>query len=176
MQPPLVDAPTLPIGQALPVGVLRSRLAASRAAMADVVVQPQLRRAELAFAIAWTSEAAFTVSLGVVAFRDGGATAVGLVALLRMVPSAVLSPLLVAVADRVRRERVLAVAAAVLAPPLGTAALAARAGAPPAALYALAVVSTIAFTACRPAHAALLPSPAATARDVTRANLLRGLL
>src|SRR5688500_14948068 len=154
MQPPLVDAPTLPIGQALPVGVLRSRLAASRAAIRDVLVQPQLRRAELAFALSWTSEAAFTVSLGVVAFRDGGATAVGLVALLRMVPSAVLSPLLVAVADRVRRERVLAAVSGVHAVALGGAAAMVQAGAPSAAVYAFAVVSTIAFTVFRPAHSA----------------------
>mgnify|MGYP003694648203 CR=1 FL=1 len=32
------------------------------------------------------------MGLGIVAYRDGGATAVGLVGLLRMVPSAVMAP------------------------------------------------------------------------------------
>jgi MFS family permease len=158
------------------VGVLRRRLAASRAAMRDVLVQPQLRRAETAFALAWTSEAAFTVSLGVVAFRDGGATAVGLVALLRMLPSAILSPLLVAVADRVRREHVLAAVSGLHAVALGGAAAMVHAGAPPAVVYALAIVSTVAFTVFRPAHSALLPSLCTTTREVTSANVVRGLL
>jgi hypothetical protein len=55
---------------------------------------PALRRAQLAFLGAWTAEWAFTVALGVVAYREGGATAVGLVGLLRMLPSALLAPLL----------------------------------------------------------------------------------
>ena len=66
-----------------------------------------LRRAQLSFLAAWTAEWAFTVGLGIVAFRDGGATAVGLVGFLRMVPSAILAPLLSPMADRGRRERVL---------------------------------------------------------------------
>ena len=68
---------------------------------------PNLRRAQLSFLGAWTAEWAFTVGLGIVAYRDGGATAVGLVGLLRMVPSAILAPLLSPLADRGRRERVL---------------------------------------------------------------------
>ena len=68
---------------------------------------PSLRRAQLSFLGAWTAEWAFTVALGIVAYRDGGAAAVGLVGLLRMVPSAILAPLLSPIADRGRRERVL---------------------------------------------------------------------
>ena len=45
------------------------------------------------------------MALGIVAYR--GATAVGLVGLLRMVPSAVVAPLATPLADRGRRERVL---------------------------------------------------------------------
>jgi hypothetical protein len=67
--------------------------------------QPALRRAQLSFLGAWTAEWAFTVGLGIVAYRDGGATAVGLVGLLRMLPSAILAPLLSPLADRGRRER-----------------------------------------------------------------------
>ena len=47
------------------------------------------------------------MGLGIVAYREGGATAVGLVGLLRMVPSAVIAPLAASLADRGRRERVL---------------------------------------------------------------------
>jgi ABC-type nitrate/sulfonate/bicarbonate transport system permease component len=48
-----------------------------------------------------------TVALGIAAYRDGGASAVGLVGLVRMVPSAVLAPLVTPVADRGRREHLL---------------------------------------------------------------------
>lgn len=71
-----------------------SRLAAAAGAFASKARNPSVRRAQLAFLGAWTAESAFTVALGIVAYRDGGATAVGLVGLLRMVPSAaVVAPL-----------------------------------------------------------------------------------
>jgi hypothetical protein len=44
-------------------------------------------RAQLSFAAAWTAEWAFMVALGVVAFRDGGPTAVGVVGFARIAPS-----------------------------------------------------------------------------------------
>ncbi len=47
------------------------------------------------------------VALGVVAFRDGGVAAVGVVTAARMAPAALLAPFLATLADRVRRERVL---------------------------------------------------------------------
>ena len=56
----------------------------------------------------WSGEWAATVALGVVAFRDGGAAAIGLVGLLRMAPAALVAPFAATIADRVRREVVLA--------------------------------------------------------------------
>jgi len=67
---------------------LGDRLGKAAGAFASNARNPNLRRAQLSFLGAWTAEWAFTVALGIVAFRDGGATAVGLVGLLRMVPSA----------------------------------------------------------------------------------------
>ena len=68
------------------------RLSPAMGAFASNARNGNLRRAQLSFGGAWTAEWAFTVALGVFAFRDGGATAVGLVTLLRMVPSAVVAP------------------------------------------------------------------------------------
>ena len=96
-------------------GRIGGRLAATAVALRDVGARPPLRRAEVAYGLACTSDAAFTVTLGVVAFREGGAAAVGLVALLRMLPSALGSTVLTAYADRLRRERVLVVASVVRA-------------------------------------------------------------
>ena len=86
---------------------LRGRLGNAAGAFTSNARNPNLRRAQLSFFGAWTAEWAFTVGLGIVAYRDGGATAVGLVGLLRMVPSAMLTPLLSPLADKGRRERVL---------------------------------------------------------------------
>jgi MFS family permease len=155
---------------------LGRRLGASLAALRAVVVQPGLRRAQAAFALAWTGEAALTVALGVVAFRDGGAARVGLVALLRMLPAAVASPVLSAYADRLRRERVLAAIAAVRVVAVGSAALVLSTGGPTAAVYALAVADTIVFNVFRPAHSALLPALCTSTHELTSANVVRGLL
>src|SRR5918998_2978405 len=101
----------------------RSRLGMAAAAFTSNARNPNLRRAQLSFLGAWTAEWAFTVGLGIVAYRDGGAAAVGLVALLRMVPSAVLTPLLSPLADRGRRERVLIVVSVLRAAATGAAAV-----------------------------------------------------
>src|SRR5215212_6456357 len=64
---------------------LRSRLKVAASAFASNAVNGNLRRAQLSYFAAWTAEWAFTVALGIVAYRDGGATAVGLVGLLRTI-------------------------------------------------------------------------------------------
>src|SRR5450631_2053219 len=74
------------VGRRKLAGVSR-RLRDSSQAFATVQRNPTLRRALLAFGFAWTAEWAFTVALGVVAFRNGGATAVGVVAFARMAPA-----------------------------------------------------------------------------------------
>lgn len=62
------------------------------AAFAQVARSDALRRAQLSFGLIWAGEGAVMVALGVVAFRDGGAAAVGLVTAVRMVPAAVMAP------------------------------------------------------------------------------------
>lgn len=135
-----------------------------------------LRRAQLSFLAAWTAEWAFTVALGIVAYRDGGAAAVGLVGLLRMVPSAIFAPLLSPIADRGRRERVLILVSVVRGGATAAAAVVVGLSGPTAAVYLLAVVSTIAATLYRPAHSALLPSLCRTGHELASANMVRGLL
>lgn len=59
-----------------------------------------LRRAQAAFFGAWTAEWAVTVVLVVYAYGRGGATEVGVVALVRVLPSVVVAPLATQYADR----------------------------------------------------------------------------
>ena len=152
------------------------RLVDAAAAFTSNARNPDLRRAQLSFLGAWTAEWAFTVALGIVAYRDGGATALGLVGLLRMVPSAICAPLLSPLADRGRRERVLVVVSTLRGVVTAAAAVVAAMGGAPAAIYVLAVLSTIAATLFRPAHSALLPSLCHTGHELASANVVRGML
>jgi MFS family permease len=155
---------------------VRSRLSKAASAFTSNARNPNLRRAQLSFLGAWTAEWAFTVGLGIVAYRDGGATAVGLVGLLRMVPSAIVAPLLSPLADRGRRERVLMLVSTVRGIATAAAAVVVGVAGPTEVVYALAVLSTIAATLYRPAHSALLPSLCRTGYELASANVVRGLL
>jgi MFS family permease len=154
----------------------RERLHQAAEAFASNWRNPNLRRAQLGFLGAWTAEWAFTVALGIVAYADGGALALGLVGLLRMLPSAILAPLLSPYADRGRRERVLVVVSTLRGLATAVAAVMIAVSGPVMVVYALAVVSTIAATLFRPAHSALLPTLCRTGHELASANVVRGLL
>jgi MFS family permease len=155
---------------------LRRRLGNAADAFISNARNRNLRRAQLSFLGAWTAEWAFTVGLGIVAYQAGGATAVGLVGLLRMAPSALVAPLLSPLADQGRRERVLIVVSALRGVFTGAAAVVLGVGGPTQIVYALAVLSTVAATLYRPAHSALLPSLCHTGYELASANVVRGLL
>jgi MFS family permease len=155
---------------------VRERLKAAGAAFVSNAVNGNLRRAQLSFLGAWTAEWAFTVGLGIVAYRAGGPTAVGLVGLLRMVPSAVIAPLVTPLADRGRRERVLVLVSTVRGVATGAAGIVVALNGPVVIVYVLAALSTIAATLYRPAHSALLPSLCRTGHELASANVVRGML
>jgi MFS family permease len=142
----------------------------------DVLANGAIVRALGSFGAAFTASWAFTVAIGLVAFANGGALAVGVVALLRLLPAALLAPVIATYADRMPRERVLfasgvlrGVATLAMAPVL-------IAGGPVLVVYALAVVSEIAFTPFRASHSALLPSLCRTPDQLTSVNVARGAL
>ena len=154
--------------------LLRSRLKVAALAFASNAVNGNLRRAQLSYFAAWTAEWAFTVAVGIVAYRDGGATAVGLVGLMRMVPSAVVAPLAAPLADRGRRERVLVLVSSIRAVATGAAGIVVALDGQVLIVYVLAALSTVAGTLYRPAHSALLPSLCRTGQELTSANVVRG--
>ncbi len=163
------------IGRRKLAGVSR-RLRDSSQAFATVQRNPTLRRALLAFGFAWTAEWAFTVALGVVAFHNGGATAVGVVAFARMAPAALLAPISIAVADHFGRGHLLVYASLLRAGAIAAATLMLAVSASLVTVYALAVLATAAFIVFRPAHSALLPALCSDPLELTSANVVRGLL
>jgi MFS family permease len=113
-----------------------------------------LRRLQLAWACAAVGGWMFMVALAVHAYAAGGATAVGLAALVRMVPAGLAAPLLGHAGDRFSRRDVLLATTLARAVVLVAAAL--MLDSLPA-LLALAAVFTVLTTAHKPAQAALLP-------------------
>jgi MFS family permease len=152
------------------------RLGQAISAFEQTLRAPPLRRAELSFGLAWASEWAVTVALAILAFRHGGATAVGVVGTVRLLGAAVVAPLAAVVSDRFRRERVLLWVGVARALMLAGAALTVAGLGTPVPAYALVAAATLAHTLYRPAHSALLPAICTTAAQLTSANVVRGLL
>jgi MFS family permease len=149
---------------------LRRRLGESLRAFAAVFRNEDLRRLELAWSGSIIGQWGYEVALAVFAYEAGGATAVGLVGLVRLLPAAAVAPFAALLGDRFPRKRVMVSADLVRACAMGGAAAAVFGGAPPAAVYALAVVTALTSTAFQPAQAALLPSLARSPEELTAAN------
>jgi MFS family permease len=153
------------------IGRPRARIAESLRAFAAVFTNPDLRRVELALAGSELGKWLYLIALAVFAYDAGGATAVGLVALIRTLPSAIGAPFTSLFADRYDRARVMLVAELVCAVTMIAAAAVAYYDAPAAFVYLLVGVVTLASTAFRPAQAAALPGLARTPDELTAANL-----
>jgi MFS family permease len=137
-----------------------------RAALATA----DLRRLQLAWCAAAVGAWVFFIALAVYAFDAGGATAVGVAALVRMVPAGVAAPFAGLLADRNPRRDVLLISLIARALVLGAIAAAIAAGAPLALVLTLAALFTIVSTAHKPAQAALLPTLAETPRQLAASN------
>jgi CRP-like cAMP-binding protein/predicted MFS family arabinose efflux permease len=136
-----------------------------------VLTNPDLRRLELAWGGFYVGDWAHVIALSVYAYRHGGSLAVGVVGLLRMLPSAFAVPFASLLSDRLPRQRVLVLVHAVRALALGAGAAVIAGGGPPAAVYAAASVAALAATPFRPAHWALLPALARTPGELVAANV-----
>jgi MFS family permease len=152
-------------------GGAAERLRESLAALREVFRNPGLRRLELAWAGSITGEWAYAIALAVYAYDAGGTTAVGLVSVIRFIPSAAVAPFAAMLADRYPRQRVMLVADLIRALAMGVVALASFSGGPAAVVYVLAAIVAVVSTAFQPAQAALLPSLARRPEELTAANV-----
>jgi MFS family permease len=150
---------------------VRARLSESLSAFRAVFANPNLRRVELAWALSETGKWMYVVAVAVFAYDAGGATAVGIVALIRIIPAAVIAPFAAVLADRFRRERVMLFADITRAVILVGAVFVVVFDLPAAVVYLLAGLVTVLSTTFRPAQAALLPSISRTPEELTAANV-----
>ena len=128
-----------------------------------------VRRAQLAWGGAIAAEWAHFVALGVFAYQHGGAAAVGVAGLVRLLPAGAIAPFAAAFGDRFRRERFLLAIALLGCASLAGSAVAASAGAK-APVFVFAGLLGISTTLIRPALQALLPSLATTPEELIAAN------
>jgi MFS family permease len=158
------------------MNLVRERLTESVAAFRGAFSNPALRRLQLAGAGSVMGQWAYSVALAVYAYEQGGAKAVGLVALIRTIPAAISAPFTSTVADRLSRVAVMAAASLARVVTIGTAGVVVEVGGPPGLVYALAGITSILGTAFLPAEAAALPELARTPEELTAANVARSTI
>ena len=140
-------------------------------ALQDVFASAPLRRLQLAWAGSVLGGWAYLVALGVYAYDEGGAAAVGLVGLIRMIPAAIAAPFTASLADRFSRVTVMVASDAIRFALMAGAAAVIAAGGPAPVVYVLVAASTVTGTVFRPAQAALLPALVRTPNELTAANV-----
>ena len=153
-------------------GSFGERLRESLDAFKAVFTNPGLLRVELAWGFAITAYWAFIIALSVYAYKEGGAAAVGLVGLVRVLPAFVGAPFAGMLGDRYRRERVMFVISLGRAAFMGATAVALFADSPVWLVYTLAGGVALSASMVRPMQSALLPQLARTPEELTAANLV----
>jgi MFS family permease len=153
-----------------------SRLTSIGRVIRAVVRNPSLRRVQAAFLLFCALEYGSWVAILLYAYAATGPASVGIVAMVQLVPAALLAPFAATLADRYRRDRVLLGGYLGQAVAFGAAGVGMVAGAPPLLVYAVAATASAMLSITRPAQGALLPSLARTPEELGAANGLAGSL
>jgi MFS family permease len=149
-----------------------NRLRAARRDFGGVLRNPDLRRLELAWAFSIVSTWAYSIAVVVFAYAEGGATAVGLVGLLRWVAAGVVSPFAALLSDRYDRRWVMIGSDLLRAALIAGAAASVLADAAAPVVYVLAALVSVAGTPFRPAEAAFTPQLVQTPEQLGAANVV----
>lgn len=140
-------------------------------ALRAMLANRELARVETVWAAASLGNWAFSILLALYAYRQGGASAVALALVVRMLPAAVAAPYAAVLADLHSRRSILLWSSALRAAALVGAAMAATFGAALGVVLIFATLFAIAHTAHRPAQAALMPQLARTPAELAAGNV-----
>ncbi len=134
-----------------------------------------LRRVLPAFFLFNAAEFGTWVAILLYAYERSGPVSVGVVALIQLVPAALLAPAAASLGDRFPRERVLAAGYVTQAAAMLATASAMILAASPVVIYAIAAVAASSLVVTRPTQSALLPSLAVSPEELTAANAANGI-
>ena len=152
------------------------RARASLRALGAVLRSPALRRLQLAWVGSILGGWAYLVALGVYAYDQGGAAAVGLAGLIRFIPGAIAAPFAATLVDRYPRVTMMITSDLVRFVLMLAAAAVIAVDGPAPVVYAIVALTTVAGTVFRPAQSALLPSLVASPAELTAANVASSTL
>ena len=145
------------------------------AVLGRLIGNSALRRVLAAYFLFIAAEFGTWVAILLYAYERTGPVSVGVVALIQLVPAALVAPAAAALGDRFPRERVISIAYLVQAGAMFATALAMITVAPVPIVYGLAAVAGSSLVVIRPTQSALLPGLAASPEDLTAANGASGL-
>jgi MFS family permease len=154
------------------LGSAGERLREAGDAFRAVFSNAALRRVELSWALSVTAYWVFIIALSLFAYEEGGAAAVGLVGLIRVLPSVVAAPFAAMLGDRYPRQRVIFFVNIARTIAIAAAAAVALAGAHIALIYLLTALVGLMQSIFRPTQAALLPTLSRSPEELTAANLV----
>ena len=150
---------------------LRAKIAEALRSLRDVFRNPGLRRIQLAFAGSIVGDWAYGVAVAVYAYDQGGATAVGVLGVIRYVSLAIATPFGSVLGDRYPRRLVMVASDVTRAGLVLSAAGVVAAGGPAPAVYVLTVLAAVCGSPFRSAQASLLPELARGPADLSAANV-----
>jgi MFS family permease len=154
------------------VGIIGDELQSSKKAMSDVFANRAMRKIFAAFGGSLIGDGVFALSAIVFAYRHGGPTAVGGLAVARYVAIASVAPFTSTLADRYDRRFVMVTSDVVRLVLVAAAAVLAGEHSSKWFIFALVVLVGIAGTAFRPAQASILPLLAREHDEIAGANVV----
>jgi MFS family permease len=148
------------------------RLRGSARLFGEVFRNPGLRKLELGWAGSILGTWAYGIAIIVFAYEQGGATAVGVVGLIRWLAAAAVAPFAAVLGDRFDRRYVMVASDLARALLIGLAAAVVELHGPAVVVYLIAGTVGVAATPFRPAQAALTPTLARSPEELTAANVV----
>jgi hypothetical protein len=145
-------------------------LAIALTAVRAVAANPAVRRIELAWTTGIAGDAALLLAVLVVTYDRGGAAAVGLFSVIRMVPATIAGPIAATVATRYRMERVLLTIQSVRFVSAATVAILLASGAAYQLTWIPTILAAFVGTMVRPIQTSALPSLASTPDQLVATN------
>jgi hypothetical protein len=155
----------------MPVRLVPERVREASAAFGVVRQNHRLRAVVLARVFSVTGRWAATVALAVVAYRSGGAAAVGLLGIVRILPAALAGPIAAGLLGRIPSNRLLLGAGIGRTVAIGAAGVALIGGSGLGLVFVLVGVESLLSTMVRPLQTAASPFLAKTPGELTASNL-----